>query len=279
MEGCARFHFVQWGLAAAGCLVAGVLAAGFAQELPVRSEAAVDSLLAPPLAAEQPLRFDSTTADLGTLREEDAPVQRRFRFTNRSDTPVVIVRIGVGCRCLAAKWTRGVIAPGASGSVELTYTPENHPGRIDASAFVYVTGTKQPAARLSLTGEVKPAAGPWARFPHAMGTLRLKRRTVTFRDLEPGAKAVERILCGNAGERPLCLTGLLLPEFAAFDTDPTPIPPGAEADIVIRIDEAFIPASHEGELVFPVVIGGVEGRPADRTLTVRITRKNKNITD
>lgn len=66
--------------------------AGFAQGLPDRSEAAVDSLLDPPLAAVRPLRFERATADLGTLREEDAPVRRRFVFKNRSDETIAIVR-------------------------------------------------------------------------------------------------------------------------------------------------------------------------------------------
>lgn len=97
--------------------------AGFAQGLPDRSEAAVDSLLDPPLAAVRPLRFERATADLGTLREEDAPVRRRFVFKNRSDETVAIVRVSVGCRCLAAEWPKGGIAPGAEGAVELTYDP------------------------------------------------------------------------------------------------------------------------------------------------------------
>ena len=254
--------------------------AGFAQGLPDRSEAAVDSLLDPPLAAVRPLRFECATADLGTLREEDAPVRRRFVFKNRSDETVAIVRVSVGCRCLAAEWPKGGIASGAEGAVELTYDPENHPGRIDVSAFVYVSGPdRKPAARLTFTGEVLPAANPWARFPHAMGALRLKQKGAEFRGLESGAKATERILCGNAGERPWRLSAELIPDFAAFRTEPETIPPGGEADIVITVDASEIPPARETDFSFPVIVAGVDGRPSERTLTVKINRKNKNITD
>lgn len=254
--------------------------AGFAQGFPDRSEAAVDSLLNPPLAAVQPLSFERATADLGALREEDAPVRCHFAFTNRSDETVAIVRVSVGCRCLSAEWPKGGIAPGAEGAVELTYDPENHPGRIDVNAFVYVSGTDcRPAARLTLTGEVLPSANPWARFPHAMGTLRLKQKGVEFRELESGATAAERILCGNAGERPLHLSAKLIPSFMKLHTDPSPIPPGGEADIVITVDAAKIPASQPEDISFLVVLEGVDGRPSDRTLNIRINRINKNITD
>ncbi|MCD8276116.1 MAG: DUF1573 domain-containing protein [Alistipes sp.] len=267
-------------LVAALCSAAAMSSAGFAQGLPDRSEAAVDSLLDPPLAAVRPLRFERATVDVGTLREEDAPVRRRFVFKNRSDETVVIVRVSVGCRCLAAEWPKGGIAPGAEGAVELTYDPENHPGRIDVSAFVYVSGPdRRPAARLTFTGEVLPAANPWARFPHAMGALRLKQKRAEFRGLESGAKATERILCGNAGERPLHLSAKLIPPFMKLHTDPSPIPPGGEADIVITIDAAKIPASQPEDISVPVVLEGVDGRPSDRTLNIRINRINKNIID
>lgn len=261
-------------IAAIGCLVAGVLPAGFTQVLPTRSEAAVDSLLNPPLSAVRPLSFAVTTVDLGTLHEEDDPVHRRFVFTNRSDETVAIVRVSVGCSCLTAEWPKGGIAPGAEGAVELTYDPENHPGRIDVSAFVYVSGPdRKPAVRLTLTGEVLPEAGPWARFPYAMGALRLKQKSAEFRELESGAKATERILCGNAGERPLRLSAELIPGFVTFRTEPETIPPGGEADIVITIDASEIPAGRETDFSFPVIVAGVDGRPSERTLTVNINRK------
>lgn len=227
--------------------------AGFAQGLPDRSEAAVDSLLAPPLAAIRPLHFERATADLGTLREEDAPVRRRFVFKNRSDETVAIVRVSVGCQVpRRPEWPKGGIAPGAEGAVELTYDPENHPGRIDVSAFVYVSGSdRKPAARLTFTGKVLPAANPWARFPHAMGALRLKQKGAEFRGLESGAKATERILCGNAGERPLRLSAELIPDFAAFRTEPGNDSAGGEADIVITVD-ASNPPRRETDFSFPV---------------------------
>lgn len=263
----------RW-LAIASCSAVAISSAGFAQGLPDRSEAAVDSLLAPPLAAVRPLHFESTTADLGTLREEEGPVRRRFGFRNRSDETVAIVRVSVGCRCLAAEWPKGGIAPGAEGAVELTYNPEEHPGRIDVSAFVYVSGPdRKPAARLTFTGEVLPAADPWRHFPYAMGVLRLKQKGAEFRGLGAGERATERILCGNAGKRPLRLSAALAPDFVTFRTEPETIPPGGEADIVLTIDTAAIPASGEEVSSFPVIVSGVEGRPSERTLTIKINRK------
>lgn len=148
-------------LAAAGCFVAGIFPAPFAQEMPFRSETAVDSLLNPQMTPVQPLRFALTTAALGTIREEDKPQHRSFGFVNVGTETVVITRVSVGCRCLSAVWPKGGIAPGVKGMIELTYVPENHPGRIDQSAFVYLSASgREPVARLTLTGEVLPEARP-----------------------------------------------------------------------------------------------------------------------
>lgn len=226
--------------------------AGFAQGLPDRSEAAVDSLLDPPLAAVRPLRFERATADLGTLREEDAPYAgvsySRTGATKRLPSSGSASGAGVS----RPSGRRVASPPEPKGAVELTYDPENHPGRIDVSAFVYVSGPdRKPAARLTFTGEVLPAANPWARFPHAMGALRLKQKGAEFRGLESGAKATERILCGNAGERPLRLSAELIPDFAAFRTEPETIPPGGEADIVITVDASEIPPARKRISRFP----------------------------
>lgn len=74
---------------------------------------------------------------------------------------VVITRISVGCYCLSAVWPKGRITPGTKETIELTFVPKNHPGRIDQSVFVDLsTSGRKPVARLTLTGEVLPEAGP-----------------------------------------------------------------------------------------------------------------------
>ncbi len=234
---------LAWIWIAATCwLAAGTVPAAKGQGMLSRSETAVDSLLHPRLSRERPLCFDSVTTDMGVLHEDDAPATRHFGFTNGSGDTVAITRVGVGCHCLSASWTHGDIAPGGKGAVELTYNPENRPGLIDADAFVYVEGDgDEPVSRLTLTGEVKPEEGIWSRFRHTMGALRLKQRGVVFDELEREGMATERILCGNAGEQPLRLSAVLIPDYVTFRTEPEVIPPGSEADIVITVDAARIP--------------------------------------
>ena len=85
-----------------------------------------------------------------------------------------------------------------------TYNPNNHPGTIDANAFVYLSlSDEKPVARLTLRGNVLPGADEWARYPYIMGKLRLKQNRMEFKI--SGKRLSERILCGNSGEQELRL--------------------------------------------------------------------------
>lgn len=243
-----------------------------AQKVPFRSRAQIDSLLNPPLMknAESVLRFDSVVRHIGTLTEDDAPVTREFTCTNVSGKPVELALVRTTCGCMTADYRRGTIGAGESCKILLTYHPKNHPGTADSNAFVYLAGSeKTPVARLTLLGNVLSGADEWARFPFFMGKLRLKRKSVEIK-FGPGGKAVERILCGNSGGETLRLSAQLIPNYAAFRTEPETISPGGQADIVITVDKALLPQGKKDGFTFPIVVGGIGGRPSDRTISVKV---------
>ena len=223
------------------------------------------------LQEEEILRFDRTVLDVGTLTEDDAPQTYRFICTNVSGKTVKLTRVRTTCGCTAADVRMGEILPGETRVIALTYTPKNHPGTIDTNAFIYLASSDSlPAARLTLRGNVLPGADEWARYPYAMGKLRLKQNRMEFREVMSGKRASERILCGNSGEQSLRLTVLNLPCFVTFRTEPEVISPGSEADIIITIDASLIPVEKGDSFIFPVIIEGVSGQQADRTLSIKV---------
>lgn len=232
-----------------------------------------DSLVNPPVMkeAENLLRFDKTVLNIGTLTEDDAPKTYRFTCTNVSGKPLVLTRVKTTCGCTSADVQTGEIKPGETRSIGLTYHPKNHPGTVDANAFVYLSASdKTPAARLTLTGNVLPGADEWARYPYAMGKLRLKQNRMEFKEMTPQMRPSERILCGNSGDKPLKLSALMIPKFAGFRTEPETIPPGGEADIVVTVDGSLIPEEKGDSFTFPIILEGVDARPSDRTLKVTV---------
>lgn len=251
---------------------------GSAQEVRFRSRAQIDSLLNPPLmkGAGEILHFDGVVRNIGTLTEDDAPVTCRFVCTNVSGGPVELERVRTTCGCLTADYRPGVLAAGENCEISLTYHPKNHPGTVDSNAFVYLAGPeKAPAARLTVLGNVLPGADEWERFPCFMGKLRLKRKAVEIR-MESGEKATERILCANSGDRPLRLSAQMIPEYATFRTEPEVLHPGSEGDIVITVEKALLPQGKGESFSFPVVVGGLDGRPSDRTINVNVKVSDNN---
>lgn len=234
-----------------------------------------DSLINPPLMkqAELILRFDKNTLDIGTLTEDDAPQTYRFTGRNVSKEAVAITKVKTTCGCTTTQIPTGKILPGETCTIVLTYHPKNHPGTIDTNAFVYLSSSEMhPVARLTLTGNVVPGADEWARYPYAMGKLRLKQNRMEFQEVIAGKQPSERILCGNSGGKPLRLSALIIPKFATFRTEPEVIQPGSEADIVVTINASQIPTEKGKSFTFPIIIEGVDARPSDRTLNIKVNR-------
>ena len=103
-----------------------------------------------------------------------------------------------------------------------------------------------------------------------MGVLRMKRKRVVFSEMTRELCPSERILCVNTGKKPLTLSAQLLPSYAAFHTEPTVIPPGKEADVVITVDGGKIPEIVDNRLQFNFIVEGVEAPLTDRLVNVAI---------
>ncbi|MBR3859583.1 MAG: DUF1573 domain-containing protein [Bacteroidaceae bacterium] len=244
-------------------------------QVPVRnlSRAQIDSLVHPTLHAEgdKVLRADKLSCDLGKMKETDKPVSRTFRLRNVSNAVQRISRVHTTCGCTVAAFDTTAIAPNGETAITLTYNPKNRPGTIDVDAFVYVEGDdRQPMARLSLYGEVMDS-DEWRHLPHAMGTLRVKRKEVCFAELPAHGKTSMRVLCANSGSKPLHLTSRLLPPYAAFHTEPDVIAPGEEADLVITIDVDKLP-KQDGTVRGSLLIEGIGGKPSERMLQLIIEK-------
>lgn len=233
-----------------------------------------DSILNPVLMkdAERILSFERTVVEIGSITEDDKPVNVSFIFTNVWKDNICIERISTTCGCTLAEFTVGLIKPGDKGEIKLTYNPFNHPGTIDTNAFVYLLGMgRYPVAKLTLLGMVLPGKDVWARFPYALGKLRTKRKKIEFNEVKPGQSPSERILCGNSGTVPLKPVALMLPSFVSFHSEPEVIDPGCEADLVITIEEAKIPEIKGNNFSFPIILENVgTGKPSDRTIMVKV---------
>ena len=242
-----------------------------AQNRRMLTRAQLDSILHPKViaGAEKVIRFSKPVVSIGTMTEDHEPVEVTFSFRNIGNQTLTVKRITTDCGCTVARSDKPTYAPREKGVVTIQYTPKNHVGTIDASAWMFTSlSDSQPVAKLTILGEVLPGEDCWKGYRHTMGALRLKQQALNFQ-VGPEGKQTERILCANSGTKPLKLSVDNLPPFIQFRTEPTIIQPGDEADIVIRVDGT----QYTGERTtqqFPLILDGLSVPVAERTLNLTI---------
>ena len=64
-----------------------------------------------------------TAYDFGKIKQGE-PVSTKFSFVNTGDEALTILSVKGSCGCTVADYTKGAIAPGATGEVTATYNAE-----------------------------------------------------------------------------------------------------------------------------------------------------------
>lgn len=273
MEGCRSGIRIAGSLAAMLFLISDIAGA---QTLSER-ERLIDSIAHPKVSetAALSMKFDSSVIGTGIIAEEAGPQSFSFFWTNIWSGPVTVTNVTTSCGCLIPSFDRMPVGPGEKSSLTVTYYPKGHPGPFEQRIFVYtdLSGTR-PAVILSLMGDVQPAEVPTWNYRCRMGDLLLKRKEVRFR---PGIRAVERILCQNAGDKPLTIGAetALLPPYITFRCEPETIAPGEKADLVISYNPEAAPARMLDAV--PVILTGIPLPPAQRTVRAVFSEQRPEI--
>ena len=107
-----------------------------------------------PLLTDPVEWLQPTVVEVGdTLQDE--PVHYTFRFRNLTADSLVVDNVRVGCGCTATEWQETPVAPGAVGSINVTYDATNT-GFYRKYVKVYFRGHRG-GHKLWLEGFVEPA--------------------------------------------------------------------------------------------------------------------------
>lgn len=266
-------RMIPWMLAMC-CIWTGSIRSVQAQMQKPLSREEIDSIVNPRTDGQCTLLFEKEEVRLDPLSEDDDPVTVDFPFINRSSEPVVITRVVTTCGCTTAEYDRQPVSAGGSGHVRITFDPDDQPGRLLRKAFVYTNRSRTvPAARLVLTGTVRPTSDVWRDYPYAVGALRLRQPAVVFRNVGRGIRSAESIVCANSGTVPLHPETGELPRFLQFTSRPETIAPGEEADLVFRFDGNALPADVPDTIRIPVNLCGVGTLQSKQVIQITVILK------
>jgi len=96
--------------------------------------------------------FKKEVHDFGQLIDGEK-VSYSFTFTNSGDAPLIISSAKGSCGCTVPDWPRDPIAPGESGSIDVTFNSSGRSGKQNKA--VTLTANTNPSRKvLNITSEV-----------------------------------------------------------------------------------------------------------------------------
>jgi hypothetical protein len=101
------------------------------------------------------IEFSKETHDYGTVKY-GGDGTCTFDFTNTGTEPLIISNAKGSCGCTVPEWPKEPIAPGATGSIKVSYDTKR-PGAISKSVTITSNDSAEPTKVIRITGNVLPA--------------------------------------------------------------------------------------------------------------------------
>lgn len=196
---------------------------------------------------EQVVAFpEGKTFDFGDILIADGPVKCSFTFKNVAAFPIVIHNIISSCGCTTPTWPHTEIAPGAKGTIAVTFTNDQGPFPFDKTLTVYFSNLRRPVL-LHVRGVSHDKKKSLAeRFPDHLGPLGLRTNEVNLGNLEQGKAKADRITLANLSGEPLKVEMVGADPGLTFAFSQNPIPPHSTASLSISYDSGASGVEHWG---------------------------------
>lgn len=186
-------------------------------------------------ALSQP-RFTSNTEmfSFGQI-EWKHPVTAQYVITNTGDSPLVLTEVEPDCACTVAQWTQTPIAPGAKGTVNVTFDAEAL-GRFQKSVAIF-TNAEPHLVYLNFNGEVVREIKDFTKtHPYQIGQLRIDRNSIDFPDVQYGEKPVIHIGVANLSDHSYEPVLMHLPSYLQMEVKPTVLQKGEKGVISLTLN-------------------------------------------
>jgi len=196
------------------------------------------------LFAQPVIKFDQTTIDFGTIKEEDGKASGKFEFTNTGNEDLMLTSVKPGCGCTAAEYTKTPVPPGERGYIIATYNPYNRPGSFNKNIRVTTNESKfkeddnAPAHVIYIKGTVEkrpPSKYDIAGYTNGNGDVRIKENNVKLDLLNTESKSFT-IKVMNFSDKLSTFEPINLPEYITIEKSPILLSPDTETDVTFIYD-------------------------------------------
>ena len=110
-------------------------------------------LSAAELAKAPQLTFASYSLDFGNVQENTA-TEKEIVFTNTGKQELLVKSIQPNCSCVTVSASRTSLKPGESGTLTISFNPEDRTGTQNKAVTLYTNDPKNPVQRLTFTAYI-----------------------------------------------------------------------------------------------------------------------------
>jgi hypothetical protein len=170
------------------------------------------------------IEFKELTHDFGSFQESAGVQTTKFEFTNTGTVPLVLSAVRASCGCTTPTWTREPIAPGKSGSIEVSYNPAGRPGMFTKTVTV-TSNAETPNVNLTIQGVCEQKQPSLAElYPRKLGDLMVKNNSVSFVKINQNEIKTESMELVNDTDNPITVSLKQVPSHIAARVVPEVVP-------------------------------------------------------
>lgn len=217
------------------------------------------------------IRFDKKVHDFGDVLMSEGPVSCVFTFTNISQSPLVIHNVISSCGCTTPEWTRQPVKPGATGTIQATFSNDQGPYPFDKSLTVYVgvgSASLDRPVLLRLRGVAHDKKKDLDElFTTKIGSLGLRKVQTSIGYIDQGVVKSDQLQVANLSKSELSVETAEVTPGLTVTVSPNPIPPRSMARLSYSVNPAAMGRTAWGRQAFEAAFR-LNGRTYPDKLTV-----------
>jgi Protein of unknown function (DUF1573) len=163
----------------------------------------------------EPLIFNETTHDFGTIDENAGNAEFEFTFTNNSGRPVTIISVAASCGCTTPGWTKEAVENGKKGFVKASYNPKGRPGFFNKTLTVN-TNLNGPAIVLHIKGNVgnQELDNEVSKLTATIGSFNMRAKEINFGKIFINRPAsTQEVLIYNSSAQAVKVDSIKAPDY------------------------------------------------------------------
>lgn len=179
---------------------------------------------------------EGKTFDFGDLTLADGPQKCSFTFKNISGEPIQIFNVISSCGCTKPEWTRDAVAPGKSGTIDITFSNDQGPFPFDKTLTTYVSNVKRPVL-LHVRGVVHEKNLPLSqRFPVHIGAAGFRTLDFQIKYIDQGGAKSDRMQIANLSGKKMTIRPVNTSDGLSLKTIPSTVEPHSTATLSFSVD-------------------------------------------